>query len=104
MIRKGNFKGTWSIDHTGLVRKHGKVYVHRDEATIAKLLKINHDDPWQGGHSGRDRTSKTVSHYYWWSRMKHEIRTYIDRYDIYQRMIIRYYKLYRKLMPLLQPE
>ncbi len=36
--------------------------------------------------------------------MKYEIRIYIDRYDIYQRIIIRYYKLYRKFMPLPQPE
>ena len=36
--------------------------------------------------------------------MKHEIRIYIDRYDICQRMIIRYYKLYGKFIPLPQPE
>src|SRR6266498_4681203 len=34
--------------------------------------------------------------------MKYEIYIYIDRYNIYQRMIIRYYKLYRKLMSLPQ--
>ncbi len=36
--------------------------------------------------------------------MKYEIRIYIDRCDICQRMIIRYYKLYRKFIPLSQPE
>jgi len=36
--------------------------------------------------------------------MKYKIRTYIDRCDIYQRMIIRYYKLYRKFISLPQPE
>src|SRR6266536_3887204 len=36
--------------------------------------------------------------------MKYEIRTYIDRCDIYQRITIRYYKLYEKLMPLPQPK
>ncbi len=36
--------------------------------------------------------------------MKHEIYIYVDRCDIYQRMIIRYYKLYGKLIPLPQPE
>src|SRR6266536_5226493 len=36
--------------------------------------------------------------------MKYEIRIYIDRYNIYQRIIIRYYKLYKKLIPLLQPK
>ena len=44
MVRKGDFKGTWFIDHAGLVRKHGKVYIPRDKAIIAELLRINYDD------------------------------------------------------------
>ncbi len=36
--------------------------------------------------------------------MKYEICIYIDGYDICQRMIIRYHKLYEKLIPLPQPE
>ena len=36
--------------------------------------------------------------------MKYEIRIYINKCDICQRIIIRYYKLYKKLIPLLQSE
>ncbi len=36
----------WFIDYTGLVRKHGKIYILKDEAIITELLKINHNDFW----------------------------------------------------------
>ena len=94
----------WSINYTKFVRNHGKIYIPKDKIIIIKLLRINYDDPWQKGYSGRDRTIEIISRYYWWPRIKHKIRTYIDKYDIYQRITIRHYKLYRKLIPLPQPE
>jgi hypothetical protein len=45
-ILKGDYKGTWAVDYTGLVRNDGKVYVLLDEATRSELMKINHDDLW----------------------------------------------------------
>ena len=64
IIPKGDYKGIWAIDNAGLVRHDGKVYVPLDEATRSELMKINHDDPWQGGHAGRDRTIETLTRYY----------------------------------------
>jgi hypothetical protein len=63
-ILKGDYKGTWIIDHTGLVRNGSKVYISLDEATRSELMKINYDNPWQGGHAGRDRTIETLTRYY----------------------------------------
>jgi len=37
-IPKGDYKGTWAIDHAGLVRHDGKVYVPLDEATRSECV------------------------------------------------------------------
>ena len=55
-VEKGPFKGRWSVDHSGLMHRDGAVYVPKDPATIMEILRVNDDDPWQGGHFGRTRT------------------------------------------------
>lgn len=103
-IPKGDYKGTWAVDHAGLVRNGGKVYVPLDEATRSELMKINHDDPWQGGHAGRDRTIETLTRYYWWPRVTQAVRRYVDTCDVCQRMQTRRHRPYGKLAPLPRPK
>jgi hypothetical protein len=50
------FKGSWTTDQWGLVRRDGVVYVPEDYTTRMEILRVNYDDPWQGGHFGRVRT------------------------------------------------
>jgi hypothetical protein len=65
VIDKGTYKGTWAIDHAGLVRNEGKVYVPENVTTRSELIKINYNNSWQGGHANRDRTIQTLTRYYW---------------------------------------
>jgi hypothetical protein len=64
-ILGGEFRSTWTVDPCGLVRRDGKVYVPDDSAVRKEILCFNHNDPWQGGHAGRDRTTENVSRYCW---------------------------------------
>jgi Integrase zinc binding domain len=82
MILKGDYKGIWAIDNTGLVRHDDKVYIPLDEATRSELMKINYNDLWQSGHAGRDRIIKTLTRYYWWLRVTQAVRRYIDICDV----------------------
>ena len=45
VIDKGTYKGTWAVDHAGLVRNESKIYVSKNIATRSKLMKINHNNP-----------------------------------------------------------
>ena len=36
------------------------VYVSEDQPTRMEILRVNHDDPWQGGHFGRARTQEVI--------------------------------------------
>jgi Integrase zinc binding domain len=86
MISKRDYKGIWVIDNAGLVRHDGKVYIPLDEATRSELIKINHDDLWQGGYVGRDRIIETLTRYYWWLRVTQAVRRYVDIYNVCQRI------------------
>jgi len=99
----GEFQGVWTTDPYGLVRKDGKVYVPDDAAIRKEILRLNHDDPWQGGHAGRDRTTQNVARYYWWPGMTQAVRQYVEGCDSCQRMNYRRHKPYGLLQPLPMP-
>jgi hypothetical protein len=99
----GEFQGVWTVDRHGLVRKDGKVYVPDDSAIRKEILRLNHDDPWQGGHAGRDRTIENIARYYWWPGMKQAVRKYVEGCDSCQRMNYRRHKPYGLLQPLPMP-
>ncbi len=65
-VPTGRWKGVWSIDRAGLVRRTGVVYVPHDAAVRQEILRVNHDDPWQRGHFGRKRTYEVIRRFYWW--------------------------------------
>jgi hypothetical protein len=60
IVKEGPFKGIWSEDHSGLVRHDSAVYIPQNRATQMEILRVNHDDPWQGGHFGQKRRLKVV--------------------------------------------
>src|SRR6266498_677303 len=102
-ILGGEFQGPWTVDTQGLVRKDGKVYVPDDIAIRKEIFHFNHDDSWQGGHAGRDRTTENVARYYWWPGMKQAIRRYVEGCDSCERMNCRRHKHYGFLQPLPMP-
>lgn len=103
-VSKGSFRGQWSIDSAGIVRQAGAVYIPDDPATRAEILRVNHDDPWQGGHFGRRRTLDTIKRFYWWPHMTNDVYNYVDTCDICQRMKVPRHKPYGLLAPLPQPD
>ena len=76
----------------------------RDPATRQEILRVNHDDPWQGGHFGQSRTSKMIMRHYWWPRIRRDIKEYVVSCDVCQRMKVPRHKPYGKLEPLPQPK
>ena len=103
-VLRGPFKGSWSVDQTGVVRRDGTAYVPHDPAVRAEILRVNHDDPWQGGHFGRRRTRKTIMRHYWWPQIAKDILRYVKTCDICQRMKVPRHKPYGLLVPLLVPK
>jgi transposase InsO family protein len=103
-ILKGPMRGRWRVDREGLVRCDGGVYVPYDPATRAEILRMNHDDPWLGGHFGAKRTVHTVTRHYWWPAMKHDVRRHVASCDTCQRMKSPRHKPYGLLAPLPQPD
>ena len=39
-------------------------YVLKDLAVRAEILRVNYNDPWDGGHFSRARTLKVIKRYY----------------------------------------
>ena len=103
-IEKGRWKGTWYTDSAGLVRNAGVVYVPDDPTIRAEILRVNHDDPWQGGHFGRKRTRKIIRRFYYWPQIARDVRRYVASCDVCQRMKAPRHKPYGLLMPIPQPE
>ena len=104
ITEKGAFRGKWSVDPAGLVRRAGAVYVPRDANTIVNILRVNHDDPWQGGHFGLNRTLELIRRFYWWPQMQKDVREYCVTCDICQRMKVPRHKPYGLLQSLPRPE
>ena len=103
-IQRGTFKGTWDTDQNGIVRRNGLAYVPHDPATRQEIYRVNHDDPWEGGHFGERRTADTIMRYYWWPQIRRDVYQYVDSCDICQRMKVPRHKPYGKLEPLPVPK
>lgn len=100
----GAKKGAWSVDPAGIVRVHGVAYIPKDARIRREILRVNHDDPWQGGHFGRKRTLEVIRRYYWWPKVKREVYAYVDTCDVCQRMKAPRHKPYGLLESLPIPE
>ena len=104
VVDKGVFRGRWREDHANLVRCDGAIYVPKDPATRAEILRVNHDDPWTGGHFGKTRTQKVINRYYWWPELVKNVREYCLSCDICQRIKAPRHRPYGLLAPLPQPD
>lgn len=104
IVPKGTFKGTWTKSPSGIVRRGDAAYVPRDPAIRQEVLRVNHDDPWQGGHFGQRRTHEVIARHYWWPQLRSDINEYIASCDICQRMKVPRHKPYGRLTSLPTPE
>ena len=75
------------------------MYVLREPATIAEILKANHDDP-MGSHFGVKCTLEAIQLKYYWDTMQKDIETYIHKCDTCQQNKIHHHKPYGELEPI----
>ena len=81
---EASFKGRWTRDEKGLVRRDGMIYIPEDHATRNEILRAHHDDPWQGGHFGRKRTLEVIQRSYWWPKVAEHVRDYMKSCNVCQ--------------------
>lgn len=103
-VKDPEFAGTWRVDYAGLVRRDGAVYIPDDPAIRQEVIRVNHDDPWQGGHFGQRKTLEVIQRAYWWPHMRRTVNAYISTCDICQRMKVPRHRPYGLLEALPQPK
>jgi transposase InsO family protein len=103
-ILEGPERGRWSVDDQQLVRYGGAVYVPKDIPIRTEILRVNHDDPWQGGHFGVRRTAEVIRRFYWWTTLLKEVEEYVRTCDTCQRMKTPRHKPYGLLAALPRPD
>ena len=74
----------WQIEGD-LVLKKGKVYVPKDEALRVKIIQLHHDVP-VARYRRKWKTTELVTRNYWWPGVTRDVRKYIKRCDMYQRI------------------
>jgi len=71
-------------EEDGLMLKEEKVYVPKDEALRAEIIRLHHDTP-MGGHGGQWKTVEMVTRNFWWPGVTREVKRYVEGYDTCQR-------------------
>lgn len=66
----------WQVDNQGLVRLRDAIYVPKNDALRAELLRIHHDDPF-AGHYGVNKTLSSIRRKYHWEGLEKETRAYV---------------------------
>jgi len=87
----------------GIMYKERKVYVPKDNALRAEIIRLYHDTP-VGGHKGQWKTVELVTRNFWWPGVMKEVKQYVKEYDSCQRNKNRTEQLAGKLMPNSIPE
>lgn len=98
----GAVQRPWQEDSEGLLRFKGSIYVPRDPAVRAEILKMNHDDPL-GGHLGVARTLEVIRRKYFWDGLIKDIKAYVRDCDVCQRNKVPRHRPYGELQSLPQP-
>jgi hypothetical protein len=63
--------------HNGLYLLHGRICIPDDTTLRRRLLREFHEAPYSG-HHGIKRTLDAAARVYWWPRMGHEVREYVN--------------------------
>ena len=73
----------WNTEQ-GLLLYRGRVYVPKDDALRAEIVRIHHDLP-PAGHPGQAKTVELVTRNYWWPGMTKFIKDYVETCDTCRR-------------------
>ena len=68
-----------------LVLKKEKVYMLKNEALRTEIIQLHHNVPG-AGYGGRWKTIELVTRDYWQPGVIRNVRKYVNRYNICQRM------------------
>ena len=74
----------WSLTEDRLLRFKGCVYVPKDAAIRAEVMRTHHDDP-QGGHFGEKRTLDTIQRKYYWQGLPGDVKNYVHTCPVCQK-------------------
>lgn len=80
----------------GLLNYNDRLFIPRQTALNAEILRANHDDP-QGGHFGIKRTDDIIRNKYFWHGMTKDIKQHCTTCNLCQRVKARRHKPYGEL-------
>ena len=63
-----------------IMYKEGKVYVSKDEALRAEIIRLHHDMPVEG-HRGQWKMVELVTRNFWWPGVMKEMKQYMEGCD-----------------------
>src|SRR6202030_4659895 len=67
----------WSVLPNGLIMFRNRVYVPCDMSLRADIIANHHDTPI-AGHPGQHKTMELILRDYWWPRIAHDVRRYVE--------------------------
>ena len=86
----------------GLVMLDGRICLPNNEEVKTAVLQEIHDTPI-GGHLGRDKTTHTIKHRFYWEKMDEEIERYVVSCPQCQQNKVSHQKTAGLLMPIPMP-
>ena len=92
----------WSILN-GLLCYEGRTYIPNEATIRSILLEMFHDEPWDGGHFGADKTTEKLRSAYHWENMAADVKKYVQTCDVCQRVKAKLHRPYGELTSLPQP-
>jgi len=67
------------------VLKKGKVYVLKEAELRAEIIQLHHNVP-TAGHGEKWKTIELVTRNYWWPRVIRDVKRYVEKYNLCQRI------------------
>lgn len=92
----------WHLTQDSLLRYKGCVFVPKDTAVRAEILRTHHDDP-QGGHFGIKRTLDTIQRKYYWQGLPSDVKNHVKTCQVCQENRTPRHKPYGMLERVAQP-
>jgi RNase H-like domain found in reverse transcriptase/Reverse transcriptase (RNA-dependent DNA polymerase)/Integrase zinc binding domain/Chromo (CHRromatin Organisation MOdifier) domain len=74
----------WKKLPNGLITHHDRLYIPHDETLRTDIIAAHHDPPI-AGHPGQSKTLELVLRDYWWPRLTHDVKRYVEGCETCQR-------------------
>jgi transposase InsO family protein len=67
----------WKTEENGVLTFRDRVYIPIDHKLREDIIHEHHDSTL-AGHSGRYKTAELILREYWWPRLQHDVREYVQ--------------------------